>query len=159
MKELGGVCTALCSLCLAVSILSALIPQRRTAKVFTFAVGLFIISSVSGVIGRSDLLSSDVDDLCQYEYEDVLHYERDFTDEAVRLTADNTVAALNDILLNEGIRAEDIRLSLKISDEGRIYASRIVIYISEEYASCVNSIKSIVCGNMSKEPEIYVTGR
>ena len=59
----------------------------------------------------------------------------------------------------ERTQAQDIRLTLKISDEGRIYASRAVIYISREYEHRVNDIKSIVYRNISKEPEVYIDGQ
>ena len=157
MKSVNGLCVTICCVCIAVSILSALIPQKRTVKIMSFAIGLFIISSVLTAAAGIEIPNIDISDTEKYNVRD--YGEKDYNDEAVQLTADNLVQALNEILLSEGISAEDIRLSLKISDDGRIYASHVVIYINKAYLSRVNDIKSIVYGNLSKEPEIYVTGQ
>ena len=158
MKNASEFCTAICCICIAVSVLSILIPQKRTSKIMGFVIGLFLISSVIGLFATyNEDLKMDFSEIEKYAIPD--YSEEDYNDAALQLTADNLTVALNELLLNEDIRADDILISLKITNEGRIYASRIVIYISEAYAARRNDIKSIVYGNLSKEPEIYVTGR
>ena len=65
---------------------------------------------------------------------------------------------MNELLKNEGIFAEDIQLTLKISDEGRISVKRAVIYINEADRDRTEKIESVVYRNIAKEPEVYVAG-
>ena len=157
MSALQSVCLTLCYTCVAVSIISVLIPQKRTRRVMGFVIGLFFISTVvTAVSARTENIvfpEKDLTEITIPEYD-----EADYDHAAAQLTADNLTQALDELLQNEGIRADDIHLTLKISDEGRISVARAVIYISEEYRSRTSDIESIIYRNLAKEPEIYVNG-
>lgn len=157
MKALGQIGYMICAVCIAASVLSSLIPQKRTRKLLSFVIGLFLLSSVSGaVIAASDSGELAIPD---FQADGPPPYSvEDMNDAVAQKTADNLVQAINELLLNEGIRADDIKLNLKITDERRIYVSRVVIYINEADAVSAAKIRSIVNGNLSKEPEIYVSG-
>ena len=123
----------------------------------SFAVGLFFISTfitvVSAQVSEIDFHSPNVAEIPIPTYHDA-----DSQEVVAQMTADHLTQALNELLHNEGIDVKDIKLSLKISDEGRISVVRAVIYISEKDIDKMPAIKSIVYRNISKEPEIHVTG-
>ena len=158
MKQIGSLTFAVCAVCVAVSVVSSLVPQKRTAKIMSFVIGLFLTASIlTAFADIGNPFSVNNSDMEIYEIPD--YSGEDMDEAAVQMTADNLVRELDELMKNEGIKAEDIRLSLKITGEGRIYASRVVIYISEEYAAHKGDIERIVYGNLSKEPEIYVAGQ
>ena len=157
MNALNSVGLTICYVCIAVSILSALVPGKRMRRMMSFVIGIFLIGTVisafSTEIKGVDLsVPQDVTEIPTYN-------EKDYEDTVAQMTADHLTESLNELLLNEGIAAEDIRLTLKISDKGRISAERVIIYISEAYRERTRDIESIIYRNISKEPEIYVTGQ
>ena len=155
MSGIQAICMTLCYTCVAVSMITVLIPQKRTRRVMSFVVGLFFISTfitaASAQMNEIDLRTPDINEIPTYE-------ETDPQDAVAQMTADHLTQALNELLNNEGIFPRDIRLTLKISDEGRISVVRADIYISEKDKDKTPEIKSIVYRNISKEPEIHVTG-
>lgn len=157
MSGLQTVCVTLCYTCIAVSIISLLVPQKRTRRVMGFVIGLFfistMISAVAEQVGQIQLSEIEQEEITIPEYS-----EEDFDNEIAQMTADNLTSALNELLLNEGIQAQDIQLTLKISDKGRISVVRAVIYINEADRSRTSDIRSIIYRNIAKEPEIYVDG-
>ena len=157
MKSLSAASVSLCCVVVTVSVISLLIPHKRTTKIFSFAVGLFVIASVLNVFSGVSSAGFDFGAVEATEYPD--HADGDINDAAVQLAAEDLTVELNELLNNDGIYADDIALTLKISDSGRIYASRVVIYISKDDFSRRDDIRSIVYRNLSKEPEIYVTGQ
>ena len=155
MNVLSQLALTLCYLSVAVTVMSLFVPQKRTRKIFCFVIGLFVIASI--VLGVRNLTISEDIDLSDLNTAQMPEYsESDYNDMILRRTADNLVKATDEILRSEGIEAEDIRLSLKISDEGRIYVDRAVIYISEDDLLRRQEIKSIISRNLSKEPLVYV---
>lgn len=157
MSGLQTVCVTLCYTCIAVSIISLLVPQKRTRRVMGFVIGLFFISTMTSAVaeqvGQIQLSEIEQEEITIPEYS-----EEDFDNEIAQMTADNLTSALNELLLNEGIQAQDIQLTLKISDKGRISVVRAVIYINEADRSRTSDIRSIIYRNIAKEPEIYVDG-
>lgn len=155
MSGLQTLAVTLCYICVAVSIISLLSPQKRTRRVMGFVVGLFFISvmasAVASQIGDIDLSAPEFPSASVPAYNEV-DYER----EIAQMTADNLTTALDELLHNEGINARDIQLTLKISDEGRISVIRAVIYISEEDRDRIADVESIVYRNIAKEPQVYV---
>ncbi len=158
MSGLQTVCVTLCYTCIAVSIISLLVPQKRTRRVMGFVIGLFFISTMTSAVaeqvGQIQLSEIEQEEITIPEYS-----EEDFDNEIAQMTADNLTSALNELLLNEGIQAQDIQLTLKISDKGRISVVRAVIYINEADRSRTSDIRSIIYRNIAKEPEIYVDGQ
>ena len=157
MNGIKAVSMTLCYTCVAVSMITVLIPQKRTRRVMGFAVGLFFISTfitaLAAQVSEINLDSPNLSDIPIPTYN-----EEDSRDTVAQMTADQLTQALNELLNNEGIYPNDIKLTLKISDEGRISVVRAVIYISEKDSKQMPTIKSIVYRNISKEPEIHVTG-
>lgn len=157
MNGLKAVSMTLCFTCVVVSMVTVLIPQKRTRKIMSFVIGLFFISTfimtVSAQMSEISIQTPDVSEIPIPTYSEI-----DSQDTVAQMTADNLTQALNDLLVNEGITPKDIQLTLKISDEGRISVVRAVIYISETDIDKTAKIKSIVYRNISKEPEIHVTG-
>ena len=158
MNAIKAVSLTLCYSCVAISMVTVLIPQKRTRRVMSFAVGLFFISTfitvVSAQVSEIDLHSPNGTEIPIPTYHDA-----DSQEVVAQMTADHLTQALNELLHNEGIDVKDIKLSLKISDEGRISVVRAVIYISEKDIDKMPAIKSIVYRNIAKEPEINVTGK
>lgn len=157
MSGLSSLGTVICVICVAAAILSSLIPQKRTRRVLTFVIGLFLLSSLFGCIMTS---VKDAQQLkpALHAGEIPSYSEKDMERAVIQRTADNLTHTLDELLRNEGIEARNIELTLKISDDGGIYASRVVIYIDEKNADRETQIERIVYGNLSKEPEIYVAG-
>ena len=157
MNGIKTVSMTLCYTCVAVSMITVLIPQNRTRRIMSFAVGLFFISAfitvVSAQVKEIDFNMPDSSEISIPTYN-----ETDPQGAVSQMTADNLTNALNGLLNNEGLYPKDIQLTLKISDEGRISVVRAVIYISEKDIDQISAIKSIVYRNISKEPEIHVTG-
>ena len=157
MSGLSSLGTVICVICVAAAILSSLIPQKRTRRVLTFVIGLFLLSSLFGCIMAS---VKDAQQLTPalHAGEIPSYSGKDMERAVIQRTADNLTHTLDELLRNEGIEARNIELTLKISDDGGIYASRVVIYIDEKNADREAQIERIVYGNLSKEPEIYVAG-
>lgn len=157
MKTLSAASVSLCCVVVAMSVISLLIPQKRTTKILSFAIGLFVIVSALNVLSGLSNVEIDEAVIDATEYSGIS--SGDINDAAIGMTAENLTAELNELLKNEGINADDIALTLKKSDNGRIYAARVIIYISKDYANRREDIRSIVYRNLSKEPEIYVAGQ
>lgn len=157
MNGIKALSITLCYACVAVSVITVMVPQQRTRRVMSFVIGLFFISTlITAVFAHSEewrLDVPDVDDIPIPTYS-----EEAYRDTVIQMSADRLTMALNDLLKNEGITPEDIRLTLKNSEENRISVVRAVIYISESDRDKIPKIKSIVYRNISKEPEIDVTG-
>ncbi len=157
MSGIQAICMTQCYTCVVISMITVLIPQKRTRRVMSFVVGLFFISTfitaASAQLSAIDLMTPDINEIPIPTYE-----ETDPQDAVAQMTADHLTQALNELLNNEGIFPRDIRLTLKISDEGRISVVRADIYISEKDKDKTPEIKSIIYRNISKEPEIHVTG-
>ncbi|WP_405343853.1 hypothetical protein [Ruminococcus sp.] len=157
MSGIKAVSMTLCYTCVAVSMITVLIPQKRTRRMMSFVVGLFFISTfmmaVSAQVSEIDLDPAQISEIPIPTYGEGIA-----EDTVAQLTGDNLTQALRELLVNEGIEPKDIQLTLKISDEGRISVVRAVIYISEKDITKTAQIKSIIYRNISKEPEIHVTG-
>ena len=52
MSGLQTVCVTLCYTCIAVSIISLLVPQKRTRRVMGFVIGLFFISTMTSAVAE-----------------------------------------------------------------------------------------------------------
>ena len=159
MSAVSGIGVTICYICVAVSILCVMIPQKRTRKIMSFVIGLFLIASVlDAVTQASKEIEIELPALGS-SINSTTHNENEYTDQVAQLTADDLTKTMDELLKNEGITAKDIRLTLKISDEGRITVVRAVIYIDEAYADRQGDIENIIYRNLSKEPEIYVEGQ
>lgn len=157
MNALQSLSITLCFTAVAVSIITVMIPQKRTRRIMSYVIGLFFIStfitSAAAHLNDIDFSLPDSEEIVIPTYS-----ETDYQDTVAQMTADNLAESLDELLENEGVKADDIQLALKISDEGRISVVRAVIYISETDRPKTAQIKSIVYRNISKEPEIYVSG-
>ena len=158
MNELKATGVTICVISVAVSVISVLIPQKRTRRVMSFVIGLFFIGSLlqglSSSFGQFHAELPDREEITVPRYSD-----QDYNDAVGQQTADILVRSLGELLRNEGIEIQDINIMLKISDQGRITVSRVIIYMSEAYVDRVDDVRSIIYRNVSKEPEIYVGGK
>lgn len=157
MSGISSLAVLICCAGVGTGMMSLLIPQKRTKRILGFVLGLFIlVTLINGVkASLSDLSLAAVDTQVQ----DIAYSDGEYTDAVVRQTADELVRALDELLRDEGIEADDIGVELKISSDGRITADRIDIYISEQYRGRKNDVSSIVNSHLSKEPHIYVQGQ
>lgn len=153
MSALSHLALTMCYLSVAVTVLSLFLPQKRTRKIFSFVIGLFVICSLISAFRNTSIAVSELH-IEEFNYNS--ENSDEYTDAVKQKTADNLVSAIDELLRSEGIEAKDIRLSLKISDEGRIYAQEVVIYIGEEDLLRKQEIESIIYRNLSKEPLVYV---
>ena len=157
MSTLSNLGVTIGCICVVISLLSVLMPQKRTGRLMSMVIGVFFIGSLLSAIFTGIQTAEDIN-IDEYDITVPEHSDQEYRDIVAQTTADRLTEALNELLINEGIEVQDIRLTLKISDEGRIYASRAVIYISKEYEPRVGDIKTIIYRNISKEPDIYVDG-
>ena len=158
MSAAGSLAALLCCAGVGVGMLSLLIPQKRTARILSFVMGLFfLVTAVKGI--RSALSELDIDEEISSVAEVPTYSEQDYLNAVMQQTADTLVKVLDELLREEGIAADNIRLKLNFSQDGRIYAERIDIYISDEYRSRKDDIRSLIVGNLSKEPVIHVKGQ
>lgn len=155
MSTLNTAATTLCVCCIVCSLLSMLIPQERTKKTLNLVLSLFLICSL--ILPVRALLS---DITMDFDTEDTVgNYsfsQKDYDRSILKQTADNLVLCADELLKNEGIAAENIRLSLKISEQKSIYVSNIIIYIDKETADRKQDIETIIYRNFSKEPKIII---
>lgn len=155
MSALSRLAQLLCYLSVAVSILSLFLPQKRTRKIFSFVIGLFVICSLIQCVRSTSLnMEGGLVDISELSVPD--SGDPDYNDAVMQTTAENLISALDELLRSEGVEIRDIRLSLKISNKGRIYAEDVVIYISESDLPRKREIENIVYRNLSKEPAVYV---
>lgn len=155
MSALSRLALLLCYLAVGVTIISLFIPQKRTRKIFGFVIGLFVIGSMFCAVRNTALTIHD--GLFDVKEIDVPAVDEEaYRDSVLQKTAENVVAATDEVLRAENIEARDIRIRLKISDEGRIYIDDAVIYIRQEDLSRKSEIENIVYRNLSKEPRVYV---
>lgn len=158
MSGLYLLSTAVCCICVGVATLQTLIPQKRTRRVMSLAIGLFFLSSLLTCIAtQSETLRLSFPQEAMQELPAVQAY--DFTEQVAQQTADQLTQTVGELLQNERISVQDVRLALKISDQGSITVARVVIYINESYADRTDDIERIIYRNLSKEPEIYVEGK
>ena len=153
MSAVSGIALAMCYISVAVTVISLFLPQKRTRKIFSFVIGLFVICSLIACVRNTSVTLGEI------QWEDIsvdTESSGDYTDAVKQATADNLVSATDELLRSEGIEAKDIRIQLKISDEGRIYVEDIVIYISEDDLIRKSEIERIIYANLSKEPRVYV---
>ena len=158
MSGLASFTAMLCAVGVGVSMLSVLVPQKRTKRILGFVLGLFVLVSVIGAV-RMMLGDLHLDTALSVDAPLPTCSDEDYIGEVAQITADTLVKATDELLREEGIAAEDIRITVSISDDGRIYADRVTIYISERYMDRKNDIEAIVYRNLSKEPDIYVKGQ
>ena len=90
------------------------------------------------------------------KYSDFSFSQEEYNKAIMQKTADNLVLCADHLLKNEGIEADNIRLSLKISEGASIYVSNIIIYISRDIDNRKQDIESIIYRNFSKEPKIII---
>ncbi len=158
MNEFKNAGTIICVCCVACSIISLIVPDKRMNKTVNLVLGLFLICSmIVPIKGIVSTLKGDDMLLQDYEFEqnvdeDIKNYQK----AVMKETADNLVKVTDSLLKNEGIEPDNIKLSLKLSDDNSIYVGRIIIYISKKYEDRLNDIEKIVYSNMSKEPEIII---
>ena len=157
MTGIGQLGVTIGAICIAVSILSVLIPQKRTRRILSFVIGLFFIGSI--LSAAASMIPQFSAEKPMFNEPTVPQYdEDDYCGAILRLTAEKAAQALDELLSNEGIHAESIKVTLKKSAEESISVSEVIIYISEEDVDRVDEIESIVYRNVSKEPEIYAKG-
>ena len=158
MNAASSLTVLVCSAGIGAGMLTLLIPQRRTKRILSFVLGLFLLVTMVGGV-REMMSELDLSSVLDEDGDLPSVNERAYLDAVAQQTADTLVKALDELLREHGIEAENIELSVKISDEGRITADYINIYISEALRSRKSDIRSIVEANLSKEPHIYVQGQ
>ena len=158
MSELKNAGTIICICCVTCSIISLIVPDKRMNKTVNLVLGLFLICSmIIPIKGIVSTIKGEGVILQDYEFEQNVDEDiKDYQKAVMKETADNLVKVTDNLLKNEGIEADNIKLSLKLSDNNSIYVGRIIIYISKKYEDRLNDIEKIVYSNMSKEPEIII---
>lgn len=158
MSALSSLSVLICCAGVGAGMLSVLIPQRRTKRILAFVLGLFmlvlLINGVKAALGELDFGSLG-------SFEEVLptYSDSDYLDAVVQQTTETLVKAVDELLRDQQIIAEDIRLKVNISTDGRITVDRIDIYISEKDRSRKSDVRSIIYTHLAKEPNIYVQGQ
>ena len=155
MNTLNLTAMTLCACCIVCSLLTLLIPQERMKKTLNLVLSLFLLCSL--ILPVQSLLSN-----IQMEY-DVQEFDQEYSfsqeeyhKAILQKAADNLVLCADNLLRKEGIEADNIRLSLKISEGESIYVSNIIIYISRDTENRKQDIESIIYRNFSKEPKIII---
>ncbi|MDO4748016.1 MAG: stage III sporulation protein AF [Eubacteriales bacterium] len=157
MSSLKSASVIICICCVACSIIGLLAPLGRMRKISNLVLGAFLVSSLFiPLLGVVDTFSTDY----SFDIDDTLttvSNESDYEKMVLNQTAQNLVAATNDLLLSEGIEAKNIELGIKKSENNSIYINKINIYINKEDKEKTEQIKNIIVVNMSKEPVIIVS--
>ena len=153
MSALSHLALCLCYISVVVTVISLFLPQKRTRKVFSFVIGLFVICSLISVIRN---VSVSIGDFEIKAPDPLPAAAQEYQEQVKQMTVENLVAATDELLRSEGIEAKDISITLKISDEGRIYVEDVVIYISENDLFRKQDVQRIIYGNLAKEPRVYV---
>ncbi len=153
MSAISKLAQTLCYVSVAAAVISLFLPQKRTRKIFGFVIGLFVLASlITCVRGLTvDLGAFQVREFAAPEYS-----TEEYEAAIKQKTAENLVSAVDELLRAEGIEARDIQLTLKISEQRRIYVQDAVIYISEDDFFRKREVEEIVYANLSKEPRVYV---
>lgn len=155
MTSLNTAAVSICICCVICSILSLIFPNGTTEKIMNLLLGAFLVCSMLipmlTFISSFSIESDVVENSFEYK-DDYYSYEK----EVLSTTAKNLVVVTNDFLASENISANDIKISIKKSENNSIYISSIYIYISDEYKGRIDEIKRIVLRNMSKEPVVIV---
>ena len=154
MNALSSLSLVICYTSAGIGMISVLAPQKRTKRVFSFILGVFVLTVV--ISGTRSAISEISPRLSSYDIPEPVYSQDSELTAIAQATADSLVSAADELLKNEGVFANDIRISLKISQEGRIYIDRLDIYINESDADKKDGIIRVIYGNFSKEPEIYV---
>ncbi len=158
MNAIKSASVVVCACCIVCSIIGLISPSGTMKKTVNLILGAFLICSmIIPLVGLSSALMTDFsvsDDfnVDTYPYNNDENYEQLILNE----TAENLVTAANDLLVGEGITAENIEISIKKSENNSIYISAINIYITKEDEYKAEKIKNIITRNMSKEPVIIV---
>ena len=123
-------------------------------KVVSLVMGAFIVCSLLLPLFSLTALSADdfriTTDSTGLDIDSEEAYKKAVLDE----TAKNLVLAADDLLKQEDIRAKNIELAIKLSEDDSIYISKIYIYINKADEQKAEKIKSIIEKNMNKEPVI-----
>lgn len=155
MTGLSTLPVVLCVLCACSGMFSLLIPQKRTKRILRFILGLFLLSTIlSAFLNAANSIDLSLN-INEEQYSEN-RYDEEYISAIARQTAENLISLSDELLKAEGIEAEDIRLSVKISDDNRIYIDRVDIYINESIEDRTEDIESIIYRNLTKEPDVYV---
>lgn len=156
MSTLNTVAVIVCVCCISCSIISLLIPLGRMTKIVNLVMGLFLITNM--IIPMLSIFSGFKTSLdLQSTYKnDNLYTQQDYDELVLNQTADNLVQVANELLKSENITPENIEVSIKKTDNNRIYISAINIYINKDFKNRISYIKKIIFTNMSKEPVVIV---
>ena len=154
MDNVKTFAVTLCLCCIACSIISLLCSDTRMKKVVSLVMGAFIVCSLLLPLFSLTALSADdfriTTDSTGLDIDSEESYKKAVLDE----TAKNLVIAADDLLKQEEIRAKNIELAIKLSEDDSIYISKIYIYINKADEQKAEKIKSIIEKNMNKEPVI-----
>ena len=155
MTTLYNTSVIVCVCCVVCSMLSMLAPFGRTKKIINLILGFFLISSMIvplvSIFAESKIGVS-LHSSSQDYYSDNKEYEK----MVLQKTAENLVDAANNLLLAENIKADNIKITLKKTDNNSIYISSVNIYINKAYTNRAQDIVKIITTNMCKEPEIIL---
>ena len=128
-------------------------------KTLNLILGMFLLCSmVVPLIGLFSTTSHEFD-INEYNLDVKQDSNSDYESLVLTQTADNLVIAANDLLLSRDIKADNIRVGIKKTDDNSIYISSIYIYINKDYEDKAEEIKRIIGSNMSKEPVIIISER
>lgn len=164
MDSLKTSAVIVCLCCVVCSIVSLIIPTGRMKKTVSLVLGMFLLCStiipIKGLFdtfSKRDITSKDI----IQSNENTIITENDFNESdynkaVLKKTADNLVTIADNLLKNEGIKAENIKISLNVTDDNSIYIADIIIYITNEYKDKVQTIRKIIYSNMSKDAEIVI---
>lgn len=141
--------------CVACAILSLLFQTGRMSKILSLVLSLFVLCSmIVPFVSVKRCFNMDFD-IEQYK-PDLSVYNKDYNDLVLSQTADNLVRFTDEILHSEGISADNIKLSLKLTEDNSIYVSSVIIYINKDYQDKIYKITDLVSENLLKEPEIVI---
>lgn len=152
---MNSIIYAVCIASIISSALFMLLPHRRMLRICSLVIGLFIILSIAVPV-RAVVMSFKGERWSIDEYAPQDTADDAYIEAIAKATTDNLVTAMDHLLQNEGIKADNIVIGIRIDEEQRIYVSRVVIYISREYEHDSERIAQIVYRNLSKEPKIVV---
>ncbi len=140
-NHIGGIICVCCVICGALGIIS---PLGNTRKMMNVVIGIFFLAAILTSFTKTsfdfsqELVDFPNSEEISEEYGDL--YEK----EVIRTAQDKLCEYADNILKQEGIDSEDIRIILETDGAGGIYVKEIDIYINQEqnrmFKTKINSV-------------------
>ncbi len=154
MNEVYTLVIVVCSSALICTLLSNFITDGSTKKIVNLILGAFIICSM--ILPVKNAIQQFEINIDEYQQKEVYSATDDeaYSREVIKHTRANLENTLNDFLLQNGVKVNDCKIILSVTEENSIIISSISIYISKDYTQYTDLISEITMQNFTVMPSI-----